>query len=277
MVWLHRFLLGLKPRAEDILEIRNNFPELLAEPETIKNLTPNIIGLFLIDFHKNDLVNKFKEWLNNQEKIPSDKQIAPEFCPVINCPMKNGEVLPEDKDEVQILSLMSVAGEKGHEPKKAFLDLVKKVHKNSKGSDIKQVIITDPYIFNDISQDGKTGGLSNLVEYLNTLEIYENHEFELKVNNMGKIPTTFTKQMKAHFKKIKILNHKANESFHDRFYLVKDTKGNFKGIFGPSINAINSYSVVIFCELEENVIKKIVSMVDEESSKYKKNTKRKKS
>ena len=72
-------------------------------------------------------------------------------------------------------------------PKGMFFDLVSKSKK--KMGIIKEVILTDPYIYHELGEDGVDGGYDNLSKYLEALGISNESSFTLKKTPSPKMGT----------------------------------------------------------------------------------------
>jgi hypothetical protein len=243
MIWLYRFIWGLPAREADKQEILENFPELLENPEIINDA---IFFGHLVLFRHDKMHDEFKKWISEykHENIQGN-------CPLLDCPAKGTVMSQFFEEEQTILQLMRVGGYT-KPPKSSFFDLVRKVHGQP---NIKKVILTDPYILIDISEDVTYGGLENLKEYLETLGLNSNSSFELKISPSPKMYTesrynNFKKYLLSKFPNVTIGRYQPKYEFHDRFYLVEDSSGNLNGVFGPSLNGLSSKAIVLYGELE---------------------------
>lgn len=243
MIWLYRFILNLPFREIDKQEILKNFPELLKSPEKIDIFFYNHI---LLNMH-NKNYEDFKKWIS--ESSCENNTLN---CYYYDCPYYDAEKIELDQYKNSLLHLMKIGGN-SKVPKKSFYDLVKKVHKKS---DIKRVILTDPYILEDVSENGDTGGYNNLKEYLQTLGLNKKSSFVLETNPSPMLHTKskekiFKNFIKKEFPEISFGHFKSKYKFHDRFYLVEDTSGLIKGVFGPSLNGLSTNTITLFGALED--------------------------
>ncbi len=175
-------------------------------------------------------------------------------CPAPDCPLRAPTLADPRTDAAVVLRLMTVGGGSDRRgPKREFLDLVRRVHK---GSRVREVILTDPYIYSDAAEDDTTGGYANLVEYLRALNLVRDSEFVVRLNPGAKRASKGAKEIlrraiRDAFPRARVETFTGNSRFHDRFYLVHDAAGGFRGIFGPSLNGLDSNSVVLMGELEQ--------------------------
>ena len=175
-------------------------------------------------------------------------------CPAPDCPLRAPALAGPPTDAAIVLRLMTVGGGSDRRaPIREFLDLVRRVHK---GSRAREVILTDPYIYSDAGEDDRTGGYANLVEYLRALNLGEDSEFVVRLNPRAKRASQAVKEIlkraiRDAFPRARVETFTGNSHFHDRFYLVRDAAGGFTGIFGPSLNGLDSNSVVLMGELEQ--------------------------
>ncbi len=120
----------------------------------------------------------------------------------------------------------------------------------------REVILTDPYIYSDVSEDGLEGGFSNLVAYLQALGISADDSFSLRMTPSPKRGTVTAKKnlhryLKIKFKNIQFKDYSPQLKFHDRFYVVRHRSGKIKGVFGPSINGLTSDAIVLMGDIDE--------------------------
>jgi len=182
MTWWLRFCLGLPARQEDLEEIRRSFPELLEANFDINES-------FLPPWWPSPVVSKLTpedllRWVCTTD-IPIEPVTAsPSDCPAEECPLRKGPRLLQPIGDVAFLKLM-VAGGAHKAPKDEFLDLVRRVHKDQW---IREVILTDRYIYSDLSERGQPGGYTALIDYLRALKFTQNSAFELKLRPIFPAP-----------------------------------------------------------------------------------------
>jgi hypothetical protein len=261
MSWLIRYLFNLPARKKDYDEILEAFPEMLKKQEYSERERSEISGHFhfrdsygRIDFRGNridfaDLINWVEKGQDNidQQEITSSSETN---CPRSDCPLKPSTA-PVEIDLRQNLTMAGGIGRKCS--KDSFLNLVKHVHKGSQG--VKEVIITDPYIYSDISEQGNHGGLDNFIEYLSALKLDKNSIFTITTTPSPKkfdekSRDIFKKVVSENFNNARLLTYNSNYNFHDRLYLVRDNTSQLKGLFGPSLNGLNTNSIVLMGELD---------------------------
>lgn len=250
MEWLVRFSMGLRPRKQDIVQLKNLLPELFEE-----GILRDRNDMY---FHPGYPYRRIRfasleEWIK-QEPITIEGASEPSLnngvCPLAKY-YNNGDP--------NTFSMLTVGGFASNAPKKSFFDLVRKTHRGQK---VKEVVITDRYIFTDAGEDGTPGGFNNVIEYLKTLNIEKNEDFTITTNphakNQGK-KITFENYIKNEFPNVKFKAYHRNNSFHDRFYLVRDKSGQMKGVFGPSLNGLSSESIVIMGDINEAKILSVLN------------------
>lgn len=254
MDWFIRFALGLKARPEDAKALLEALPEL--KNGDFRFERRRYFWFFDTDFHTNaELIDALRNWISEVD-LPED-EISTDYrnCPSDNCPLRGSKERIKHADDAFIARLMVAAGgPKAKPPKQSFLDLVRRTHSQS---DIpSEVIITDPYIYSDVSEDGKEGGFSNLVAYLEALGLTPIDSFILRMTPSPKRGTKTARKnlhryLKRKFKNIQFNDYSPKLKFHDRFYVVRHRSGVIKGVFGPSINGLTSDSIVLMGDIDE--------------------------
>ena len=261
MDWLLRFLIGLPAREEDLIELKNTIPEIF-DKEINADLIDQKYHLMFERFifyypDQRILLENIQKWMNNakiNERINTDIS-----CEKVNCPYRTDSNNDKSDDFPLLFELIVSGMSKRKPPKDSFLDLVKKVHKNTEK--IKEVIITDPYIYSDTGESGKEGGYNTTIEYLQTLGIEANDKFTLRLNPSPKkyneqSKKIFESVLEKEFININYATFSSKYIFHDRLYLVKDGSGKLKGVFGPSLNGLTTNSIVLMGEIDNaNTIK----------------------
>ncbi|WP_332706215.1 hypothetical protein [Plesiomonas shigelloides] len=150
--------------------------------------------------------------------------------------------------------MVAAGGPDAKPPKQSFFDLVRRTHPQSDPP--KEVILTDPYIYSDVSEDGKEGGFSNLIAYLETLGLSSDDSFILRMTPSPKRGTLTARKnlhryLKTKFNNIQFKDYSPQLKFHDRFYVVRHHSGVIKGVFGPSINGLTSDAIVLMGDIDE--------------------------
>ena len=253
MDWFIRFTLGLHARIEDAAALRKALPEL--ERGEFQLVHPRYIWPFHPDFETNkNLLAALRNWVAKVEQrddfLPADHR----SCPSNNCPLRSNHARVNEDEDSFITQLMVVAGgRKANKPKENFLNLVRQ-SRSKITSPPKNVILTDPYIYSDISEDGHEGGYSNLVAYLEALEIPAEDSFTLRMTpSPKKANATQKKNLQGHiqskYKNIQFNDFSPNLKFHDRFYVVHHKLGEISGVFGPSINGLTSDAIVLMGDI----------------------------
>jgi|SRR3990172_5194337 len=277
MNWWIRFLLGLPARPEDVDEVRRVLPELF---EGTWKPNPNVIEKrehFPIIWPFYSIIQNADElrvWANTvtdhtPEHEPRQVMHSPvESCPAVDCPLRSSFEQPVETDEAApfLLRELMIAGGGTKPPKAAFLDFVRKVHKDT--GKVKEVILTDRYILSDVGEDGTRGGLTNLIEYLEAIGLSQESSFTLRISphpkyageNASKI---LHRVVITKFRKATIDKHSPKFIFHDRLYLVRNDQGIMKGVFGPSLNGLDSKSIALMGEIEQaHSMQKLKSFVE---------------
>lgn len=251
-LWI-RFLLGLPARQEDIKELNEALPELFHQETFSPHRKRRHIPWWFLDLSDEDLVAELKRWIK-EAQIESPKPVSSVRCPKLDCPLRNSQSLSSTDDEGPILAyLYAGGGPDTKPPKDMFLDLVRKSRKGM--SLIKEVILTDPYIYSDMSEDGVEGGFDNLVAYLGALGLDADSSFTLNKTPSPKNASEESKKLldqklRKHYPNVTLRNYSPKCSFHDRLYIVRDNKGELRGVFGPSLNGLNSNAIVLMGDIE---------------------------
>lgn len=238
---LVRFFLGLPPREKDVREIQSVIPELQdLNQEKIRRRFRHL-HFFLIDYDE-ELMSELQRWVKSFEP---ERQVNINIgdCPKKDCPLKSkgGHDLEPDDEVGYLKYLIAGGGPESKPPKDMFYDLVRKSKK--KFDVIKDVILTDPYLYLDVSEDGIRGGFNNLVGYLEAVGISKESSFTLKVNPSPKKATKKAKQslhklLQNKYPNISIGTYSPKCNFHDRFYIVRDSKGLLGGGIWPIIKRL---------------------------------------
>lgn len=257
MNWLIRFSLGLPARPIDAKEVRELLPELQD-----CNWRPSkrylMVG-FNYDFYSPDhFIKTLRLWIEDIEEA-QETFINPMHCPEQNCPLnlyREGDLSASSNEELNFYLRYQVAagGPNSKPPRDAFFDLVKKVH--AKADQPSEVILTDPYIYSDVSEDGLDGGFNNLVGYLKTLKIEQSDAFTLTTTPSPKRSGEISKlnlqrMLKKEFSNVTFKDFSPKLAFHDRLYIVRDNSGKLRGLFGPSLNGLSSSAIVLMGEITD--------------------------
>lgn len=260
MTWWLRFCLGLPARREDLEEIRRSLPELFdANFDVDANL--------LFPWWPSPVVRKLtvedlRRWARAGDLPWEPAAASPEDCPAKECPLRKGPRSAQGRGEPVLLTFM-VAGGAHKPPKEEFLDLVRRVHKDQL---ISEVILTDPYIYLDLSERGQPGGYASLIDYLHALRLTRDSAFALKLNPSPRKTTTTARQLlarkvKSAFTSAHLGTFPAGHRFHDRFYLTRNRSGRLAGIFGPSLNGLGVKTIVLMGELENGALQRLGGLV----------------
>jgi hypothetical protein len=253
MDWFIRFSLGFPARPEDVFALKQALPELYSNESQVRH--KRLTWLLELSFMSNhELIEALREWSSEVDDSIESLSKHNLECRAVNCPVRKGSLSKYNDGEPFIAeALVASGGPNAKPPKDSFLNLVKQVHPQN---DIpNEVIITDPYIYSDVSEDGMEGGYSNLVSYLNALGLQDDDSFTLRMTPSPKRGTITSRRilqrhLKNEFKNIKFVDYSPKLKFHDRFYVVRHRSGTIKGIFGPSLNGLSSDAIVLMGDIE---------------------------
>jgi hypothetical protein len=273
MDWYWRFWMGLPPRVEDQLELRRIVPELF---ERDRDDVHGLYGEAQERSMHSLLRREIQDWLRTDDarRLVAVREGS---CPQHDCPLRlgnsPGQVLsgrPEDDEGSVVLELMTVAG--GWSSKAgAFFDMARKVH-GGKGT-IKDLLLTDPYIYLDKSEDDTTGGIDNFLKYLDSLDTggvreITIHQPPYAKGNKTASAKVWRRSVAEHGKRngynvqFTFFRTLSETRFHDRFYVARHSTGLISGLFGPSMNGLNDKSFVLMGELEEVTLKRLCRQLD---------------
>lgn len=254
MDWFIRFTLGLPARPEDAAALMKVLPELKRPDFRLQHR--HYFWPIMPEFDTNEsLVKALRRWIADVEVVDDLKSFDDHKCPSNNCPLRNEQINTNKDDELFLTAFMVAAGgPEAKTPINAFLDLVRKTH--SEKDPPKDIILTDPYIYTNVGEDGHEGGFSNLVAYLKALGISTHDSFSLlmtpepKKGGSKTVMDALHAKLKEQFNNMVIKCHSKKLKFHDRFYVVRHQSGTIKGVFGPSINGLTSNSIVLMGNIE---------------------------
>ncbi|MCU6409295.1 hypothetical protein [Enterobacter quasiroggenkampii] len=247
MEWFTRMLLDLPPRNKDIKELMDSAPELFSN-ESVEG-----IKVYHRTFRRHfywesfELREDIRYWLRRHEVSETDLN-QEMICDHPDCQRIKGRSGSND-----YMQMMTVAGGRdSNPPAKSFFDLINATKITN--AEVQRVILTDPYIYSDIGQNGEGGGFNNLLKLLETLNIADSTEFNLQLtpqNDKEQI-SRFENSIKRKFPNCSVSNHNSRSTFHDRFILVQYVGGKSKGWYGPSLNGLNGDSIIIFGDLTDS-------------------------
>ncbi len=268
MEWYWRLRLGLPPRSEDREALRRMAPELF-EPNRSDALQTDAESPRLLRY---PAVFRYevRNWLRMDGARPL-VSVRQGSCPQHDCPLRlggsSGQALggqPEAKDGSLVLELMTVAG--GWKSKaSAFRDIAQKVH-GGKGP-IKDLLLTDPFIYLDKSEEEVIGGINSFLEYLDCFDIagpeITIHQPPYAKGKKVVLGPIWRRSVSEHLKRrgyhvrFTYFRTVSEMRFHDRFYVARHADGLISGLFGPSMNGLNDKSFVLIGELEEMTLKRL--------------------
>ncbi len=175
--------------------------------------------------------------------------------PVSAAPKTSAETGPDGVEDLeQILRLLAVGGGPAGSAGKRFLDLTRKATKGCQGIDVRQVIVTDPYLRTSFDESGDDGdGFEWFGRFLRDgLGLAPEQSFELFLHpGMGDAFDLLRSRIAAVFSKASIKPFAVQGGrIHDRFYLVRGKDGVLRGVFGPSMNGLSGRGVFLMGDLE---------------------------
>lgn len=235
MRFLVRFFLGLPARKADLEEMKKTLPEIFEENNERYRRRWIRPLWWLLDATSEDVEAELKHWARSSEF--DEEQIDSEstrFCPRQDCPFK-GESQSQGEGEnldVSLLKFLSAGGGPNAKPPlNMFLDLVRKKH--AEMGLVKEVILTDPYIYSDLSEDGIEGGFENLMAYLQALDIDSGSTFTIKMNPSPKRATKkakelYTRKSEDHTQMPLSVTTLQSAAFTTVFTLLEMTKANLE-------------------------------------------------
>jgi hypothetical protein len=260
MEWILRLNLGLPARPADLDAIRRSVPEILDQEWKSGHEGREFVTVLLAVHHfvvddPESFAARVRDWVRGIEGAPSDSQPAPPRidgeCPHPECPFK--PISEERSAEPLVTHLMRVGGGPDRKPPlEAFLDVVRTVH--SGHGKILQVIVTDPYLLTDRSENGTPGGFENFLKYLDALRIETMGSVDLFITPGPKKPSANRERWEAaaktRFPRLRIKPFSAQLHFHDRFYIAHHEHGVVRGVFGPSLNGLGDTDIALIGEIE---------------------------
>jgi hypothetical protein len=271
--WFWRFRMGLPARPEDREAIRRFAPELFSREHSFRETSQQ--GLWDAEGFR----EKIRDWLATDDPRPL-VTVREGTCGQPDCPLRLGRYHRDAADSFNgnadgtsgevVLELMTVAG--GWSAKaNAFLDAARKVH-GGKGP-VRDLLITDPFIYADKGEEDTVGGINNFLTYLDvfefstsgTLTIFQPPFAKGKKAESGRIWRRSVKrhgEQRGYSIKFAYFRTKTNTRFHDRFYLARHHSGEISGLFGPSMNGLNDRSFVLIGELEAASLRRLCSFID---------------
>lgn len=193
-------------------------------------------------------------------------------CPTPECPLRerrpHADLPSEDEREgnaptgvlEDVTAHVVQVQAQGLSPEKGFLNMAMHVRGRLKHP-VKRVIVTDPYVHCDNSEDGAAGGHDALLNFLEALGLGADMSFLLELTPTPKRgtdgraleDTTLGRKLLAKFPRMVLRQHRpCRGGFHDRFYLVIDRAGRWDGLYGPSINGLSSCAIVLVGDLAED-------------------------
>lgn len=273
MDWFWRMQMGFPPRSEDHEALRRIAPELFARDRDLTSERTSDHPTWQKTFR-----GEVKLWLGSlDDRIKVT--VHEGTCPQRDCPLRlggksgqaNGRIYRDEAypDGTVVLELMTVAG--GWSAKaKTFFGMARQVH-NGKGP-VKDLLVTDPFIYLDKSEEDTTGGIDSFRQYLDCLDIpqsgitiYQPPYAKGKNTTSGAVWRRAVEQhgrTKGYSVRFGFFRTITETRFHDRFYLVRHRDGSVSGLFGPSMNGLNDKSFVLVGELEEMTLKRLRGCLD---------------
>ena len=250
MQWFTRLVLGLPPRAQDIRELRELAPELFFDREVRGATRRSRVHFHPAFWDSHEFREAVRAWVQEfDEQAPESQEGEP--CDHPFCPRKQRSLSANESPHAVMEMMVVAGGTEFNPPAKSFFDLINATKK--KYSIVRRVIMTDPFIYADIGQSGSRGGFTNLVKLLGHLNIEQTTSFELQLTpRVGQEKRDELQNMiKKEFPDCTLTSHKSTSTFHDRFIFVEYHDGERRAWYGPSLNGLNSDSIVIFGDVTE--------------------------
>ncbi|HFI5594346.1 TPA: hypothetical protein ACGQSU_002954 [Raoultella planticola] len=245
MEWFTRMILNLPPRAKDVKELRDSAPELFTDEEIKENISYHQRYIHPLYWDIYELREAVRVWLQDFEGQTPEGDYCDHPCCIIR------KMARDNADGY--MHMMTVAGGRDRNPPaKSFFDLINAT--KIKNATVLRVILTDPYIYFDIGQNGDGGGFNNLLKLLEHLNINSSTEFRLELTPQSDSETKdrFEREIQQKFPQCTVSNHNNSSSFHDRFIFVQYSNNQCKAWYGPSLNGLNSNSIIIFGDLTDS-------------------------
>lgn len=286
---LYRFELGLPARNIDVIAIREALPELLDPawaPESAH--APwhafhilNSVASRRLRMGLEGWVEALRRWTSAHDpKLPERSGQSVAACPLgrpdclLHKDVGTGAEPPKLASEPregdpnateQNLRILAVGGGPARPAGDRFLDLLRKSTKGCKGEDVRQLIVTDPYLHTSFDEtDANGNGFAWFQKVLGEgFGIDRQHAFELFLNPalaksldllcrriVDDYPNATIKQFSVHGGRV-----------HDRFYLARGASGELKGVFGPSLNGLSGSGVFLMGDLDREVLKRLNDII----------------
>lgn len=271
--WFWRMQMGLPPRQVDLKALMRIAPELFgSELEMSQIITDKMPGS---DLFPTPLVVEISRWLRAKGHHAIFSTTT--RCDRPDCPLKMGDLQEQSvtpaiiQDDSFVIELMTVAG--GYKKQaNIFFDMARKIHASSSRGPITSLLVTDPFIYLDKSEDGTAGGIDNFKMYLDCLEIsksglviyqppYAKGE-KVKGGEVWRRSVTHYLEAREIYADFTYFRATTGKRFHDRFYLARHKNGSVSGLFGPSMNSLNDSSFVLVGEIEAQTLKRLCSHIE---------------
>lgn len=255
MDWLVRFSLGLPARSEDVKAVSELLPEL-ARGEVDINHRLIFWPSYRPFISTEEFIALLKEWIHEVEEY---ERVAygHESRWIDECPLRtrgmDGAAVGAPSEPQVFRLLVAAGGPNAKASRESFFDLVRRTHPEADPP--REVILTDPYVYTDVSEDGLVGGFKNLLLYLQTLGLTAEDKFTLTTTPSPKRGGVTAKRnlqrlLRKEFPQIDFKDFSPRLNFHDRFYVVRHRSGGLRGVFGPSLNGLSSDAIVIMGDID---------------------------
>jgi hypothetical protein len=271
--WYWRFHFGLPPRPEDREDLTRIAPELFIEGRSCPSASR-------WQEDTDGFRAAVRQWLKTED-APPFVSVRVGSCPSPDCPIKLGggsdtplagssELETSNADGNLLLRFMTVAS--GWNSKASvFFEAARKI-RGGKGS-VKELLLTDPYLFEDQGEDGTSGGIRRFLEYMDVLNVPRGAHLRVLIPPYAK----GKKAEKSRIWKAQVETHafsknitvtfsyfrtRSNARFHDRFYLAKHQSGLISGLFGPSMNGLSDSSFALIGEVESETLRNLNKFIE---------------
>lgn len=261
--WITRFYLGLPCRPEDRKELEDNLPELFqVKGKTKTNPT------YIRDIFRGELdAENIRKWAESYEVTNNNKESSKvaDICPVCS------KIMASDSTDENIkLNIEMAGGTNRKSSVPAFMQLVNRNKKSKVKDPIKDVYFTDRYLLADEGESGVGGGYDNIIKYLDNLSIESDCNFTIHIpswpsrsktqkdrgDSLSEAKNILQRTIKSKFNNVQFKQLSQKAVFHDRLYLTRGSDGNINGVFGPSLNSLNSTDIALMGEIEDKELLK---------------------
>ncbi len=251
--------MGLPCRPQDRKEIQETLPELFYRDERERFNRPTVA--FPIFWGELD-TEVLSEWGRSCEVIGSEIK-----------PTKNGDVCPvctkrkTSIDENDCFNLEIAGGINRKSSVPAFMQLVTRNRKTKVKTPIKDVYFTDRFLLADAGEagaGGAGGGYDHIIKYLESLAVEKEAKFTVHIPSwpsksaiqkeredcLSSAQKILKNLIEKNYTNVQFSQLPQKPVFHDRLYLVRGSDSQINGVFGPSLNGLDSQDIALMGEIE---------------------------